>query len=112
MRGVYTSINDIRRRVYTEIARMAYEGEDYVKRLEALPMRFCRESCILPSEYFLKRAIIGERLRLAMGVARAQQMLRFSDGIERGRPVSSIMNRLLLTLSSLPCHACRKSISL
>ena len=29
MRGVYTSINEIRRRVYTEIARMAYESDDY-----------------------------------------------------------------------------------
>ena len=48
---------------------MAYEGEDYVKRLEALPYE------ILPGErasyresIFLERAIIGERLRLAMGM--------------------------------------------
>ena len=31
MRGVYTSINEIRRRVYTEIARMAFESADEAK---------------------------------------------------------------------------------
>ena len=31
MRGIYTSVNKIRRQVFTEVARFAYEGGDYTK---------------------------------------------------------------------------------
>ena len=69
MRGIYTSVIDIRRKVFTEVARLAYEGGDYAKKIEQLPFK------ILPGELasyresiFLERAIIGERLRLAIGL--------------------------------------------
>lgn len=29
MRGIYTSVNKIRRQVFTEVAKLAYEGGDY-----------------------------------------------------------------------------------
>ena len=68
MRGIYSSVTDIRRQVFTEVARMAYEGGDY-SRVEELPYK------ILPGEVskyrdsiFLERAIVGERLRLSMGL--------------------------------------------
>ena len=38
MRGIYTSVNKIRRQVFTEVAKLAYEGGDY-KRIEDLPSR-------------------------------------------------------------------------
>ncbi len=109
MRGVYTSINDIRRRVYTEIARMAYEGEDYVKRLEALPYE------ILPGErasyresIFLERAIIGERLRLAMGmpVRTAAADAPISDGIEHSATSEQYYEAPLINIIKFACHAC------
>ncbi|MBS5164963.1 MAG: 4Fe-4S dicluster domain-containing protein [Butyricicoccus pullicaecorum] len=109
MRGVYTSINDIRRRVYTEIARMAYEGEDYVKRLEALPYE------ILPGErasyresIFLERAIIGERLRLAMGmpVRTAAADAPISDGIEHSATSEQYYEPPLINIIKFACHAC------
>ena len=68
MRGIYSSVTDIRRKVFTEVARLAYEGGDY-SRMEELPYK------IVPGEVakyresiFLERAIVGERLRLAMGL--------------------------------------------
>ena len=69
MRGIYNSVTDIRRKVFTEIARLAYEGGDYAKKIEELPYK------ILPghkasyrNSIFLERAIIGERLRLGIGL--------------------------------------------
>ena len=70
MRGIYNSVTDIRRKVFAAIARMAYEDEtDYAKRIEEIPYE------ILPgtkakyrNSIFLERAIIGERLRLGMGL--------------------------------------------
>ena len=38
MRGIYSSVTDIRRKVFTEVARMAYEGGDY-HRIEKLPYK-------------------------------------------------------------------------
>lgn len=68
MRVVESQIGDIRRKVFTEVARMAFEGGEY-KRIEELPYR------IVPGEIakyresiFLERAIVGERLRLAIGL--------------------------------------------
>ena len=68
MRGIYSSVTDIRRKVFTEVARLAYEGGGY-DQLERLPYK------ILPGEVgkyresiFLERAIIGERLRLSIGL--------------------------------------------
>ena len=39
MRGVHTFINDIRRQVFTEVARMAFEGGNYAKTIRELPYK-------------------------------------------------------------------------
>jgi len=70
MRGVETRIQEIRHRIFREAARMAYHTEWPIdKRIEELPYK------IIPGEVgnfrndvFLERAIVGERLRLAMGL--------------------------------------------
>ena len=43
MRGIHTVITDIRRKVFTEVAKLAYEGGDY-SRIEELPYK------IIPGE--------------------------------------------------------------
>ncbi len=68
MRGIYTPVTKIRRQVFAEIARLAYNGDDMSK-LEEIPYK------IIPGEVptyrdsvFVERAIVGERLRLALGL--------------------------------------------
>gem|GEM_PF-6293630 len=36
MRGIYSSVTDIRRKVFTEVARLAYEEGDYADRRASL----------------------------------------------------------------------------
>ena len=36
MRGIYSSLTKIRRKVFVEVAKLAYEGNDY-SRIENLP---------------------------------------------------------------------------
>ena len=63
MRGIYTSVTDIRRKVFTEVARLAYEGGDY-SRIEGLPYKIVHgETAQYRDSIFLERAIVGERLR-------------------------------------------------
>ncbi|MDR3214960.1 MAG: 4Fe-4S dicluster domain-containing protein [Bacilli bacterium] len=68
MRGIYTEANSIRRRVFKEVAQLAYEGGDY-KRIEDLPFKIIPgQEANYRESIFLERAIIGERLRLAIGL--------------------------------------------
>ncbi len=69
MRGIYTSVTDIRRKVFTEVARMAYEGGNYAEKIAKLPYK------ILPGEVATLREASSwsgpsssERLRLAIGL--------------------------------------------
>mgnify|MGYP000990702607 CR=1 FL=1 len=39
MRGIYSSLTKIRRKVFVEVAKLAYEGNDY-SRIEDLPYKF------------------------------------------------------------------------
>lgn len=70
MRGVETRIQEIRHRVFREVARMAYHTEWPVdKRIESLPYKIILgEVGNFRNDVFLERAIVGERLRLAMGL--------------------------------------------
>ena len=43
MRGIYSSLTKIRRKVFVEVAKLAYEGNDY-SRIEDLPYK------IIPGE--------------------------------------------------------------
>lgn len=89
MRGVETRIQEIRRRIFCEVARMAYHTEwPTDRRIEALPYE------IIPGEVgnyrndiFLERAIVGERLRLAMGLpCRSAPSIRRCPTILMPRP--------------------------
>ena len=43
MRGIHSVVDDLRRQVFTEVARLAYEGGDF-SRIDALPYK------IIPGE--------------------------------------------------------------
>ena len=79
MRGVETRIQEIRHRIFTEVARMAYHTEwPTDRRIEALPFDIMPgEVGNIRNDIFLERAIVGERLRLAMGAAVLPSMRRF-----------------------------------
>lgn len=74
MRGMETGKTRIRHSVFTEIARLAYDYEDgdYAKALEELTYKICPgdpdDVGAYRNSLFLERAVVGERLRLAMGL--------------------------------------------
>ena len=69
MRGIPSLITDIRKKVFTEVARMAYAGGDY-SQADDLPYKIVPGDRPLHREsVFLERAIAGERVRLAMGLS-------------------------------------------
>ena len=69
MRGIYTPVTDIRRKVFTEVARMAYEVDDmqdYAYLLKELPYRIIPgEESNMRSSIFLGGAIVYGYKKLA-----------------------------------------------
>ena len=110
MRGVETRIQEIRHRIFREVARMAYHTEWPVdKRIEELPYK------IIPGEVgnfrndvFLERAIVGERLRLAMGLPSrsAAEHAPLSDNIEAADKAETYYTPPLINVIKFACNAC------
>ena len=108
MRGIYSSVTDIRRKVFTEVARLAYEGGGY-DQLERLPYK------ILPGEVgkyresiFLERAIIGERLRLSIGLPlrNMAEHAPLAEGIDEATVAEKYYEPPLINVIRFACNAC------
>ena len=108
MRGIPSLITDIRKKVFTEVARMAYDGGDYTK-AEELPYVIVPGDQPLHREsVFLERAIAGERVRLAMGlgVRPIQTRSLMTDGMDAAAVAEAYYEPPLVNIIPYACHAC------
>ena len=109
MRGIYNSVTDIRRKVFTEIARLAYEGGDYAGNIEKLPFKIIPgERATYRDSIFLERAIVGERLRLGIGLPlrKMDEHSSLSDGIEESAIAEKYYDDPLVNVIKFACNAC------
>ena len=108
MRGIPSLITDIRKNVFTEVARMAYAGGDY-SHAEDLPYKIVPGDQPLHREsVFLERAIAGERVRLAMGlgVRPIQTRTLMTDGMDAAAVAEQYYEPPLINIIPYACHAC------
>ena len=108
MRGIPSLITDIRKSVFTEVARMAYEGGDYTK-AEDLPYIIVPGDQPLHREsVFLERAIAGERVRLAMGLSLRPVQTRslMTEGMDAAAVAEQYYEPPLINIIPYACHAC------
>ena len=112
MRGVETRIQELRHRVFREVARMAYHTEWPVdKRIEELPYKIIPgEVANFRNDVFLERAIIGERLRLAMGLPcrSAAEHAPLSDNIEAADRPETYYTPPLINVIKFACNGCEE----
>jgi len=122
MRGVYTSLTSIRRDVFREVAKILYSIEDHPEwtdvdvdnAFDELPYR------ILPGDVatyresvFLERAIIGERIRLAMGLSAqgAESRQRISAGMAEAEGAGlAYYEPPLINVIKFACNACEDNV--
>ena len=107
MRGVETRIQEIRHAIFTEVAKMAYDVNSPVeKTIEEIPYR------VIPGEVgnfrndvFLERAIVGERLRLAMGLPcrSAAEHAPISDNIKLADQAETYYTPPLINVIKFAC---------
>ncbi len=110
MRGIHTSINDIRRMVFTEVAKLSYNYQPgNLTEMENIPYR------IIPGEVstyresvFLERAIVKERMRLAMGLPLRDvtEHAPVSQGAEECALPEKYYQPPLINIIKFACHKC------
>lgn len=110
MRGIETPVRNVRRRIFKEIARFGYEQRD-LQDLEDLPYE------IIPGEVakyrdsiYRERAIVGERLRLAMGMSLnpADKPTRITKGIDESNISEKYYEPPLLQVIPSACNECKE----
>ena len=114
MRGLYSSKTKIRHAIFTEIARMAYEGND-TSTLEELPYRIVPgEVALYRDDIFLERAVVGERLRVAMGMSLRSitEHAPVSKGVEASVIEEKYYEPPLINVIKLPAMPAQKNASL
>ena len=114
MRGIYTSVNDIRKRVFAEVAKLSYDYKDGdLSQMELIPYR------IIPGEVstyresvFLERAIVKERMRLAMGLPLrdASEHAPVSQGAEEAVKPEKYYQPPLVNIIKFACHKCPDNV--
>lgn len=116
MRGIYTPVTDIRRKVFTEVARMSYESNemaDYAKEIRDLPFKIMPgEDSSLRSSIFLERAIVSERIRLAMGLSLrpVTESVSATEDLEHSVIADKYYEPPLINVIKFACNKCPEKI--
>ena len=108
MRGLYSSKTEIRHKIFTEIARMAYEGQS-PEMLEELPYKIVPgEIATYRDSIFLERAVVGERLRVAMGMSlrKVTEHAPISKGVEASVIEEKYYEPPLINVIKFACNSC------
>ncbi|MDD3346094.1 4Fe-4S dicluster domain-containing protein [Oscillibacter sp.] len=108
MRGVHSAVDDIRRNVFTEVARLAYEGGD-LHRVDLIPYKMIRgEVAHHRHDVFLERAIVRERVRLALGMNLqfAEDQMPISASINEAATDQKYFEEPLVNIIPFACNAC------
>lgn len=108
MKGLYTPITQFRRQVYTEIAKVAWEGKN-PKAVDDIPYKVIDgEIAKYRGSVFHERAIVAARTRLGLGLNRDDESdnKRLSQDINDAMVTHSIIEEPLINVISFACEAC------
>ena len=108
MRGIPSLITDIRKNVFTEVARMAYSGNGY-EGVEDIPYRIVPGDRPMHREsIFLEREIVKERVRLAMGLGMQPVQTRnvMTEGMDQAAIAEQYYEPPLINIIPYACHGC------
>lgn len=108
MKEIYGSIVDIRRKVFAEVARIAYEDCD-ISELEDSSYRIVPgEVAKYREDIFRERAIADERLRLAMGMGARKISVyqKITDGFDKVDIDTNAYEKPLINVIKFACEAC------
>lgn len=109
MRGIETQVRKVRRRVFKEIADLAYRSENLIDDMEALPYKIVDyDESIYRESIYQERAIVRERLRLAMGMSLRpeNQPVHVTQGLEESNITEKYYEPPLMQVIPSACNSC------
>lgn len=109
MRGINTQVRKNRRRVFKEIANLAYNSKNLIDDMEALPYKIVDyDESIYLENIYRERAIIREQLRLAMGMSlRPENMpVHVTQGMEESNIAEKYYEPPLMQVIPSACNSC------
>lgn len=115
MRGIYTNVNDIRKRVFAEVAKLSYEYEEGfdMEIMHQLPYKIIPGTVAkYRDSAFLERAIVRERVRLAMGLnlRTYDEYDPITDGVEECTKAETYYEPPLINIIKFACHKCPDNV--
>jgi [FeFe] hydrogenase (group B1/B3) len=111
MRGIDTPVRERRRRVFKEVANLAYNSTNLKDDMEALPYKIVDyEESMYRESVYRDRAIIRERIRLAMGMSLRPENRERPGHLTQGLEESNIDEKYyeppLMQVIPSACNAC------
>lgn len=108
MRGVETNKSRLRSQVFTEVAKLAYEGWDALK-FHNLPYKIVKgDEAQFRDDVFVQREIVAERLRAAMGLSLRQfnEYESALSGVDASIIDEKYYNPPLIDIIKFACNRC------
>lgn len=109
MRGIDTQVRKVRRTVFREVANLAYNSENIIDDMEALPYKIVNtEDPHYWESVYRERAVVRERIRLAMGMSLRPEdaPVHLTQGVEESNIAEKYYEPPLMQVIPSACNAC------
>lgn len=109
MRGIDTQVRKMRRRVFKEVAYLAYNSENLKDDMEALPYKIVDyDEPIVRENIYRERAIVRERIRLALGLSLRPEnkVSHLTQGLEESNISEKYYEPPLMQVIPSACNSC------
>lgn len=109
MRGISTPISELRKQIFVEVSKVAYESESVNNDIEAIPYRVTPgDAPRFRESIYRERAIASERVRLAMGMSLRpeDQPVHITDGVEESNISEKYYEPPLMQVIPSACNFC------
>ena len=109
MRGLDTPVSKLRKQIFTEVAKVAYESEHVNNDIEAIPYRVTPgDAPRFRDSIYRERAIASERVRLAMGMSLRPEdkPVHITDGLEESNISEKYYEPPLMQVIPSACNFC------
>ncbi|NLK76263.1 MAG: 4Fe-4S binding protein [Clostridiales bacterium] len=109
MRGIDTPVNQLRRQVFVEVAKVAYESDNVNNDIEAIPYKITPgDEPRFRESIYRERAVASERVRLAMGMCLRPQdkPVHITDGVEESNISEKYYEPPLMQVIPSACNFC------
>ena len=113
MRGLHTQVSDLRKDVFVEVARIAYESDNINDDLESIPYKLSPdENPRFRDSVYRERAVSSERTRLALGLSlRAQNKpVHITSGLDEATVDEMYYEPPLMQVIPSACNACEDNV--